>query len=90
MTFGCDTGIVSHQLCRVLRDDPSKSDMHNRQGLTPRMLWNALSDWRMWPLYILGLVHMSELITPITYWKKPHPTPSTRGPAPDVSYTIAS
>ena len=53
--------IIIHQFFRGLRDDPSRSDMHNRQGLTPRMLWNALSDWRMWPLYIHGLLHMSEL-----------------------------
>ncbi|KAG8739351.1 hypothetical protein FRC12_016350, partial [Ceratobasidium sp. 428] len=36
---------------RVLRDDPSKSDMHNRQGLTPKMIWQSLCDWHMWPLY---------------------------------------
>ena len=45
---------------RVLRDDPSKSDMHNRQGLTLKMIWQALCDWRLWPLYILGLTHMSK------------------------------
>lgn len=45
---------------RVLRDDPSKSDMHNRQGLTPKMIWKVLKDWRMWPIYILGLTHMSK------------------------------
>jgi hypothetical protein len=44
---------------RVLRDDPSKSDMHNRQGLTSRMIWQAISDWRMYPLYALGLTHFS-------------------------------
>ncbi|KAH9982781.1 major facilitator superfamily domain-containing protein [Lactifluus volemus] len=43
---------------RVLRDDPSKSDMHNRQGLTLKMIWNAVWDWRMWPIYILGLIHL--------------------------------
>ncbi|KAG9085608.1 hypothetical protein FRC07_013337, partial [Ceratobasidium sp. 392] len=36
---------------RVLRDDPSKSDMYNRQGLTPKMIWRSLCDWHMWPLY---------------------------------------
>jgi hypothetical protein len=45
---------------RVLRDDPSKSDMHNREGLTFRMIWDALKDWRLWPIYALGLVHMSK------------------------------
>ncbi|KAI0304588.1 major facilitator superfamily domain-containing protein [Russula brevipes] len=27
---------------RVLRDDPSKSDMYNRQGLTLKMIWQAM------------------------------------------------
>lgn len=44
---------------RVLRDDPSKSSMHNREGLTIKMIWTALKDWRLWPLYALGIVHMS-------------------------------
>lgn len=42
---------------RVLRDDPSKGDMHNRQPITPRRLWNALfRDRDLWPLYVLGFV----------------------------------
>lgn len=28
--------------------------MHNRQGLTLSLLWQALSDWDMWPIYLLG------------------------------------
>ncbi|KAF2101585.1 MFS general substrate transporter [Rhizodiscina lignyota] len=40
---------------RILRDDPSKGDMHNRQGLTPKALWLCLCDWHMWPIYLLGL-----------------------------------
>lgn len=34
--------------------------MHNRQGLSIGAIWKSLRDWRMWPLYILGLTHMSE------------------------------
>ena len=40
---------------RILRDDPSKGDMHNRQGLTPKMLFECVCDYHMWPIYLLGL-----------------------------------
>ncbi|KAL5116237.1 hypothetical protein ACEQ8H_005902 [Pleosporales sp. CAS-2024a] len=41
---------------RVLRDDPSKGDMHNRQGLSLNMLWQCANDYHMWPIYIIGVV----------------------------------
>lgn len=44
-----ETIIVS----RVLRDDPSKGDMHNREGLTFKRLWVAICDYDLWPIYIL-------------------------------------
>lgn len=34
---------------RVLRDDPTKGDMHNRTGITPSGLWEAVKDYDMWP-----------------------------------------
>ena len=40
---------------RVLRDDPSKGDMHNRQAVTPKLLWQSFLDWEMWPIYLIGL-----------------------------------
>lgn len=40
---------------RILRDDPSKGDMHNRQGLTITMIWECLKDYHMWPIYFVGL-----------------------------------
>lgn len=40
---------------RILRDDPSKGDMHNRQGLSLSMLWQCLKDYHMWPIYLIGL-----------------------------------
>lgn len=41
---------------RVLRDDPSKGDMHNRQAITPTRLWSAIKDYHMWPIYLIGVV----------------------------------
>jgi hypothetical protein len=40
---------------RILRDDPGKGDMHNRQGLSASLLWEAITDYDMWPIYLLGL-----------------------------------
>lgn len=40
---------------RVLRDDPSKGDMHNRQALSFGMFWECICDYHLWPIYLLGL-----------------------------------
>ncbi|KKY22824.1 putative phthalate transporter [Phaeomoniella chlamydospora] len=50
---------------RILRDDPSKGDMHNRQAVTPKLLWSSLADWEMWPMYIIGLSFLIP-VQPVT------------------------
>ncbi|KAF4627859.1 hypothetical protein G7Y89_g10293 [Cudoniella acicularis] len=52
---------------RVLRDDPSKGDMHNRQAITPRRLWNAAKDYDLWPIYALGLICFIPQTPPANY-----------------------
>ena len=56
---------------RILRDDPTKSSMHNREGLSVTAIAKAVADWRMWPLYILGLTHMSTFPSPVFAQKHP-------------------
>ena len=40
---------------RILRDDPGKGDMHNRQGLSWSAFRTSIADYYMWPLYLMGL-----------------------------------
>ncbi|KAI1211704.1 MFS general substrate transporter [Annulohypoxylon truncatum] len=41
---------------RLLRDDPSKGDMNNRQAINLKKLWQSLCDFDLWPIYIAGFV----------------------------------
>ncbi|CCH41311.1 putative transporter [Wickerhamomyces ciferrii] len=41
---------------RVLRNDPSKGDMHNRQGLSFSTLSKSILDYDLWPIYALGFI----------------------------------
>lgn len=59
-----EVGIVVN---RVLRDDPSKGDMHNRQAITPRRLWEALKDYDLWPIYLIGVVEFIPTGPPTAY-----------------------
>lgn len=52
---------------RVLRDDPSKGDMHNRQALSLGMLWRSLKDYDLWPIYIIGMLFEIPTAPPKTY-----------------------
>jgi hypothetical protein len=40
----------------VIRDDPQKGGMFNRQGLSVGQIWKCAKDYDMWPLYALGLL----------------------------------
>ncbi|KAG9127899.1 hypothetical protein FRC07_007745 [Ceratobasidium sp. 392] len=52
---------------RVLRDDPTKGDMHNRQGLGLKELWASITDYDNWGLYLLGLSAYIPPTPPLTY-----------------------
>ncbi|KAG6914928.1 hypothetical protein DXG01_014392 [Tephrocybe rancida] len=52
---------------RVLRDDPTKGDMHNREGLSIQRIWKAVCDYDLWPLYIAGLMFAIPVTPPQTY-----------------------
>ncbi|KAM3082716.1 hypothetical protein ACMFMF_002369 [Clarireedia jacksonii] len=52
---------------RVIREDPTKSGMHNRQPLTPKLLWKSMCDYDLWPIYIIGLTFQIPETTPQNY-----------------------
>lgn len=52
---------------RIIREDPSKSSMHNRQPLTLGLLWKSVQDYDLWPIYILGLTFQTPMSTPANY-----------------------
>ncbi|KAJ9145139.1 MFS general substrate transporter [Pleurostoma richardsiae] len=52
---------------RVLRDDPSKGGMHNRQPITLPMLWRSLKDYDLWPVYVIGMLFEIPTAPPKTY-----------------------
>jgi MFS family permease len=52
---------------RILLDDPGKATMHNRQGLSWSKLWESLTDYDMWPIYLLGLTWQIPMTPETTY-----------------------
>jgi hypothetical protein len=52
---------------RIIREDPSKALMHNREPLTPKLLWESIKDFDLWPLYLLGLTFQTPMTTPANY-----------------------
>ena len=40
---------------QIIRDDPSKCDMHNRQALSLSLFWETIKDYDMWPIHLLGI-----------------------------------
>ena len=51
----CSSAMFAKALT-VIRDDPAKGGMHNRQALTIKDIWHCVKDYDMWPIYLLGLL----------------------------------
>jgi hypothetical protein len=41
--------------------------MHNREGISLKLLWRSLMDYDLWPIYIIGLTNHIPFATPNTY-----------------------
>jgi hypothetical protein len=41
--------------------------MHNRQPVTPKLLWKSIRDFDLWPLYVIGLLFQIPETTPSQY-----------------------
>ncbi|KAL0941474.1 transporter YIL166C-like protein 1 [Colletotrichum truncatum] len=52
---------------RIIRDDPNKGSMHNRQRITLRLLWKSMCDYDLWPIYLIGFTFLIPATTPRQY-----------------------
>lgn len=52
---------------RIIRADPSVGDMHNRQPITPKLLWQSMKDYDLWPIYAIGLTWEVPSVPPEQY-----------------------
>jgi len=52
---------------RVIRDDPSKGTMHNREALSWTYLKESLLDYDMWPLYLIAFSFQIPTAPPTAY-----------------------
>lgn len=41
--------------------------MHNRQAITLPRLWNALCDYDLWPIYLIGLIAYTPMVPVKSY-----------------------
>lgn len=54
--FKNDNRKLSIAINRILRDDPTKGSMNNRQSLTGSSVLRALMDYDLWPIYLIGFI----------------------------------
>ncbi|PWN20871.1 MFS general substrate transporter [Microstroma glucosiphilum] len=52
---------------RIIRDDPTKGSMHNRQGLDWTTFKKSLADYDLWPLYLIGLLFIMPSVPLANY-----------------------
>ncbi|KLU87132.1 hypothetical protein MAPG_06136 [Magnaporthiopsis poae ATCC 64411] len=52
---------------RIIRDNPNKGSMHNRQPVTPKLLWKCLCEFDLWPLYLYALTAMIAFVPVAQY-----------------------
>ncbi|KAH7353856.1 major facilitator superfamily domain-containing protein [Plectosphaerella cucumerina] len=50
------------------REERIMVNRHNRQPITPRLLWASLKDYDLWPMYAIGLTFLIPAAPPGTYF----------------------